>query len=598
LDYRKNVYFILLSKCINCNNETPIGGISLYKEDKNLLSARHCTLRRLWIPLGIWLLAYFGSSAFPQGDKGKRELVYDSQSTFRLPVNVVVVNATVTDKAGKPVTDLTVDDFRVFEDGKRQAIQTFALESYGPGGVEESAAKGPVSKHSGTEATATLARMISIVIDDLTIESPADLMRMVEGIKGYLKNDIGPKDMVAVLSGSGSVQFPFSDDPQQLFEGVSVALRKLNFAQTQRSTCPKLTDINAWRIADAMHDYQVNYQRLIDETIQCLGLDPSAPSSKNTAETFLRASAKQQAQIDEYRTRTLLYTLRLHIRALRHFEGPKRLVLFSDGFLSEPGSTAAYQLQEIVDLALRSGIVLNAVNIRGLSYEQQDIDDQMSQESPLSQMAYETGGVFFHNDNNFEKGLRTIAQRQAYYYILSYGTPSQRTDGSYHKIKLEVTRPGLDISYRKGYYTQKEQLSFENSKKEDILEALNGPGNMNEIPMTLAYNYSIEDDSSYAVSFVTSVNIRGLQFPEEDSRRRNMVSLVLVALDENDRYVNGLEKSLDFRLMESSYASLRDHGLTSRVQFKLPMGRYKVKAVVRENTQGKIGSVTKAVEIP
>jgi VWFA-related protein len=570
-----------------------------FQEGKNLASARPRIIRRPAILLSLWLLACLAPAVLSQNDKTKKETVLDSQSTFRLPVNVVVVNATVTDKAGKPVTDLTANDFRVFDDGKLRSIQTFALESYEPAELEQPAAKGPAPKRPDAETSATRPRMTSLVIDDLTIESPADLMRMVEGIKGYLKKDVGPLDMVAVLSGSGNVQFPFSDDPQQLFEGVSAALRKLNFAQTQRSTCPKLTDINAWRIADAMHDYQVvNYQRLIDETIQCLGLDPSAPSSKNTAETYLRASAKQQAQIDEYRTRSLLFTLRQHIRALRHFEGPKRLVLFSDGFLSEPGSAAAYQMQEIIDLALRSGIVLNSVNIRGLSYEQQDIDDQMAQESPLSQMAYETGGMFFHNDNNFQKGLRTIAQRQAYYYIMSYGLPSQKADGSYHRIKLEVTRPGLEVSYRKGYYTQKEQLSFENSKKEDILAALSGPGNMNEIPMTLAYNYSVEDDSSYAVSFITNVNIRSLQFPEEDSRRRNMVSLVLVALDENDRYVNGLEKSIDFRLLESSYASLRDHGLTSRVQFKLPMGRYKVKAIVRENTQGKIGSVTKAVEIP
>jgi VWFA-related protein len=572
--------------------------IFLPREDENLLSARHSILQRLWIPLIIGSFIYWGSNAWSQKANSKKEPVFDSQSTFRLPVNVVVVNATVTDKTGEPVTDLTAGDFAVYDDGKRQAIQTFALESYGPAGWDEPPDAGSMSKRSEEETMATHPRMISLLIDDLTIESPADLMRMVEGIREYLKGDVGPQDMIAVLSGSGNVQFPFSNDRRQLLEGVTAALRRLNFAQTLRSSCPKLTDINAWRIADAMHDYQVNYQTLVNETMQCLGLDPSVVSSKTTAEIFLRTIAKQQAQIDEYRTRSLLYTLRQHVRALRHFEGPKRLVLFSDGFLSEPGSATAYQLQEIVDLALRSGIVLNTVNIRGLSYEQQDIDDQMAQESPLSQMAYETGGMFFHNDNNFAKGIRTIARRQAYYYVLSYGMPSQKADGSYHKIKLEVTRPGLSISYRKGYYTQKEQLNFENSKKEDILEALTGPGNMNEIPMTLAYNYSVEEDSSYAVSFVTNVDIHRLQFPEEESRRRNIVSLVLVAFDENDRYVNGLEKSIDFRLLEDSYSSLREHGLISRVQFKLPMGRYKVKAVVRENTQGKMGSITKAVEIP
>jgi hypothetical protein len=65
-----------------------------------------------------------------------------------------------------------------------------------------------------------------------------------------------------------------------------------------------------------------------------------------------------------------------------------------------------------------------------------------------------------------------------------------------------------------------------------------------------------------------------------------------------DKYINGLEKSIDFRLQESSYSDIRDRGLKSTVEFKLPVGRYKIKAVVREGNQGKMGSITKAVEIP
>jgi VWFA-related protein len=552
--------------------------------------------RFLWA-IGFCLVVLIVTGiGFAQDQRSRKGGEISSQTTFRVPVNVVVVSATVTDKAGKPVTDLAAGDFRVYDDGKLQPIQTFALESYGP--VEGESEPATSSKKSSSSVNAMRSRMISIIIDDLTMESAADLMRMTQSVTDFLMKETGPMDLVAVLSGSGNVQFPFSDDPQQLFQGVTAALKKLNFTTTLRSSCPKLTDITAWRIADGMHNYQVNFTDLITETMACLGLDASTPSAKQTAESFLRASASQQAQIDLYRTRNLMDTIRRHIRALRHFEGPKKIVLFSDGFLAEQGSTSAYQLQEVIDLALRSGIVMNSVNLRGLSYEAQDNDDMLAQESPLNQMAYETGGLFFHNDNNFYKGLKEVVRRQSYHYILSYGLPSQKSVGSYHHIKLEVTRPGLQVSYRKGYYTQKEELNYQNSKKEDILAALSGPGNMNEIPMTLAYNYSIEDDSTYAVSFVTNANVRGVQFPEEDSRRRNLISFVLVAFDEKGNYISGLEKSVDFRLLENSYLSLRDRGLTARVEIKLPQGTYKIKAVVRENTQGKVGSITKGIEIP
>jgi hypothetical protein len=224
--------------------------------------------------------------------------------------------------------------------------------------------------------------------------------------------------------------------------------------------------------------------------------------------------------------------------------------------------------------------------------------DRISQEKPLEQLAYETGGQFFPRSNNMYIGLQSIARRWSSYYILTYPMPPHKPDGAYHHIKLEVTRPGMVLSYRKGYYVSKEELAFENSKKEDLMEALDAPGNMNQIPMTLSYNYSQEDDSTYAVSFIANVDIRDLKFLEEDDRHKDQISLVLVAFDDTDRYISGLEKSVDFQLLESSYEGLRERGLRSRVELKLPVGRYKIKAVVRESAQGKMGSITKSVEIP
>jgi hypothetical protein len=171
-------------------------------------------------------------------------------------------------------------------------------------------------------------------------------------------------------------------------------------------------------------------------------------------------------------------------------------------------------------------------------------------------------------------------------------------DGAFHKIRLEVDRPGLQISCRKGYYTQKEEVSYETRKKEDIIAAIDSPANMNEVPVTLSYNYSQEDDSTYAVSFITNMSVRRLQFIEEDARRKNLISLILAAYDENDRFISGVEKSIDFRLLEQSYKDIREEGLTSKVDLKLPAGQYKIKAVVREGNQGKMGSVIKSVEIP
>jgi hypothetical protein len=47
--------------------------------------------------------------------------------TFTSGVNLVEVDVTATDRAGRFVRDLTRDDFEIFEDGKRQDASAFEL---------------------------------------------------------------------------------------------------------------------------------------------------------------------------------------------------------------------------------------------------------------------------------------------------------------------------------------------------------------------------------------------------------------------------------------------------------------------------------------
>src|SRR5579862_7592489 len=52
----------------------------------------------------------------------------DSGSVFRAETRLVIVDAVVTDKKGSYVRDLTVKNFRVWEDKTEQTIKTFSFE--------------------------------------------------------------------------------------------------------------------------------------------------------------------------------------------------------------------------------------------------------------------------------------------------------------------------------------------------------------------------------------------------------------------------------------------------------------------------------------
>jgi len=386
-----------------------------------------------------------------------------------------------------------------------------------------------------------------------------------------------------------------------------------------KSQCPELTDMQAQQIRNN-HPDNMSLRVAVAETIICQNIQdqPNLPAEV-TAEPMVRSAAAQQFEENQHRYRSLLTSLKQYLRSLRHFEGRKSLILISDGFLSD---YVRYELQDVTDMALRSGVIFNTVDVRGLfttNYQASDqvtvgndqetfillsrkpqmrINDMGEQELPLRQLSSETGGMHIGNTNDLAAGMRKIIDSQSFYYILSYATPSAKSDGRYHKIKLEVTRPGLNVTYRKGYYAPKEQISFERRKKDDIIEALRAPGNLNEIPIQLSYNYFQMDDARYQLALMTQVNIRGMKFVEEDSRHKNLISLIVVALDEHDQYIDGLEKTIDLNLTGPSYDALLNHGFTSKMDVKVPPGRYRIRAVVREGVHTKMGSVNKMIEVP
>src|SRR6202040_2190135 len=74
----------------------------------------------------------------------------------------------------------------------------------------------------------------------------------------------------------------------------------------------------------------------------------------------------------------------------------------------------------------------------------------------LASLADGTGGVFFHNNNDFDEGFRRVAQTPEYSYVLAFTPQGLKLDGSYHSLKVTLKNSQkLTLQARRGYFAPK-----------------------------------------------------------------------------------------------------------------------------------------------
>src|SRR5262245_4280533 len=553
----------------------------------------------------------------PRAQKvGSDPAVNSGTLTFRVPVQEVVLHVLVTGPGGKPLLDLSDADFKIYEDGKLQTIRSLSRESYLPGTSSSPSPAAEVPK-TREESASGQHRYVSIILDDLTLANPKRARSLIDVLKTFVSEQMTESDLVSLQTASGRVRLPFTGSKKTLLYVLEGLPDQLQITGPARSGCPLLTDLQAQNIRDN-HPDGSSLEVAILETILCERLERN-PNATEIATTLVRSRAMQQHEEVQYRNRLLLECLQQHLRSLRHIEGRKSLILFSDGFLPED---LRYELQDVVNAALRAGVILNAIDLRGLYtgvYQAEDrvlvgktggehivlsqkarmqADDLNRQMEPLRQITSETGGTFIHSRNDLSEALASITGSQNFYYAMSYSSPAPDSDGRYHRIRVEVSQPGARVVHREGYFAAHEQLTYDRRRKEDILAALRAPADLTDIPVNLSFKASRLDEDLVQLAVLARVPLKTLRFLDEDARRRNLIHLVVVALDQEGKYVDGIARAIQLNLTEPAYAGLLRQGLVSRVNMSLPPGRYQVQVVVRESVQARMGSAHQIVQVP
>ncbi len=376
----------------------------------------------------------------------------DGQPIFRTGINFVRVDVIVTDRSGNPIADLTQEDFELAEDGKAQSVETFRLVQIDIAAPVETQRRLTTRADEETAAQDEDARIVVFFLDDYHVRL-GNSMAARKHLADFVSTQLGPKDLVSVM-------YPLSPlDSVVLTRDHGQVMRALERFQGRKFD---------YTPRNALEDRYANYPA---ETVERVRRQVSLSALTGLAVKLgsLREGRKAILLVSEGYIAMLPPQMRGPIATMPGVGNPNRNNPFAgENNMNEDRAKfmgeldVQSELQRVYDSANRSNTAIYAVDPRGLSTGEFDIQDNIgmrtSQDSlrqtqnTLRTLADETDGRAIVNRNDLGKGMQQLVRDSSAYYLLGYNSTQSPSDGKFHEIKVRVKRPGAQVRARKGYW--------------------------------------------------------------------------------------------------------------------------------------------------
>jgi len=524
--------------------------------------------------------------------------------TFRSTTRLIVQTVNVKDKDGKPIEGLTAKDFIVTEDGEPQTVSFVEFQRLPPpratgqitvGDVAPEAApdsRPPASKKVESTTDVRIAsgqpgdikyrnRRLMVLYFDMTAMPPTDLLRAYNAAVKYIKTQMTPADLVAVMGFQGGgvrVRQDFTDNKEQLLDAV----QNLVFGEDKDG--------------DGIPDQ----------------LEEGTAFGQDDAEFAILNTDRQ------------LSALQTAVGMLRPLPDQKSLVYFAS-FLRLNGVDNMAQLRATTNAALRANVSIFPVDARGLvadaplgdatrrspggiaMFTGQTAGQQMGQfqrsQDTLYALGKDTGGKAMFDNNDLSMGIVAAAESVTSYYILGFYSNHTALDGKFHRVKISLAASAstvnADVTFRQGYYADKEFAKFSEADKERQLEdALMLDNPVTDITIAMEVNYFQLNRAEYFVPVAVKIPGSELALARRRGAQRTLIDFIGEVKDEFGITIQNVRDKLDIKLSDDTAAQLAKRPIQYETGFTLLPGKYVIKFLARDSETGRIGTFQAGFVIP
>jgi len=534
---------------------------------------------------------------------------HDEPALFKARVNLVMVPVVVRDRQGKAVGTLKQEDFQLFDKGKPQYIARFSMEK-AAGRLNKASGAVPVSspdKPSEEKPAVDLPdRFIAYLFDDVHMKF-GDLVHARDAAGRHIDTALRTTDRAAIYTTSGQTIQDFTDDRTLLHEALA-KLRMRPVTGQGLSNCPNMT----YYMADLI--VNKNDPTVLDAAARDV-MSCASITDMPTARQMAQQAAQQELNLGDHETRLAMGVIKELVRRMAAMPGQRSIILVSNGFVTL--AEHSIEKTDIMDRAIRSSVLINSLDARGLYTDTSDITRQgtnnvtemvlhqmeretnRAQSDVMAELAAGTGATFFQNNNDLDAGFARLATAPEYYYLLAFSPQNLKMDGSFHALKVTLKAvKDVSVGARTGYYAPRHLENAIETAKREIEEALFSREEMSDIAVELHTQFFKSGADTARVSLVIKVDVKHLKFRKEADRNCNEITVVAGLFDRNGVYAAGNQKKIEMKLKDETVEKRLDGGLTIRSSIDVKPGTYSVRLVVRDVEGQLMSAQNGAVEIP
>jgi VWFA-related protein len=509
-------------------------------------------------------------------------------STFTLKVNsdLVLTNIVVRDKkTGAVVKGLTEKDFTIVEDGKPQHIASFDFENVDEAAalneatINAAAPNGVFGAKTGTANQEELRNhRLIVMFFDITSMQPDDLDRAQDAARNYINKQMHPADLVAVVSldTTLSLDQDFTSSKDLLLKAVNA------YGGTQGA-----------------------------------GYGLGATSTSNQVEDA-SSFTPDESEYNDINTDRELFAIEDISKSLAYLNEKKSLLYFSGG-IQRDGIENQASLHAAINASVRANISIYSVDARGLqaisplgdattgnlrganSFNgaalQNNLDSNFNTQEVMATLSSDTGGKAFFDSNDFSGAFDRIQKDTSAYYVIGYHSTDLRRDGRYRRLSVKVNRADVKLEYRPGYYAPADYQHATKDERERQLEeelASDLPATDMAVYLQALYFRTAEGRFFVPISLV----VPGSQIPFVKGGDRDKATLDIIGQvrDTAGHDIGDIRDTVKLAVDQAQQVKQKNVQYTTG--FNLPVGKYHVKFVVRENETGRMGSFETDLTVP